>query len=96
MFTIPNYPSRLLSYLEYKMPIIAATDYATDIGRIAEANGYGYWCPSCNVETFTQCVNRYVDNPQLVAEMGTAGYVFLTENYLVENTYNAIVNHLKT
>lgn len=95
-FTIPNYPSRLLSYLEYKMPIIAATDCATDIGRIAEANGYGYWCPSCNVETFTQCVDRYVDNPQLVAEMGSAGYVFLTENYLVENTYNAIVNHLKT
>ena len=34
-FTIPNYPSRLLSYLEMKMPVIAATDPNTDIG-------YGY------------------------------------------------------
>ena len=25
-FTIPNFPSRLLSYLEYKMPVIACTD----------------------------------------------------------------------
>ena len=40
-FTIPNYPSRLLSYLEYKMPIICCTDPNTDIGRIAEENGYG-------------------------------------------------------
>ena len=34
-FTIPNYPSRLLSYLENKMPIIAATDVNTDIGTIS-------------------------------------------------------------
>ena len=94
-FTIPNYPSRLLSYLEYGMPIIAATDRATDMGRIAESNGYGYWCPSCSVEAFSECVNRYAANPQSVAEMGAAGYKFLTENYLVENTYSAIINHLK-
>ena len=42
-FTIPNYPSRLLSYLENKMPVICATDPNTDIGRIAEENGYGFW-----------------------------------------------------
>ena len=38
-FTIPNYPSRLLSYLEYKMPVVCATDVNTDIGKIAEENG---------------------------------------------------------
>ena len=42
-FTIPNYPSRLLSYLEYRMPVICATDVNTDIGKIAEDNGYGYY-----------------------------------------------------
>jgi len=42
-FTIPNYPSRILPYLENKMPVIAATDKNTDIGRIAEDNGYGLW-----------------------------------------------------
>ena len=36
-FTIPNYPSRLLSYLEYKKPVLCATDMATDIGSIAES-----------------------------------------------------------
>ena len=59
-FQIPNYPSRLLSYLEYKMPIIAATDINTDIGTIAEKNGYGYCCESKYVESFTACVNKYI------------------------------------
>ena len=59
-FQIPNYPSRLLSYLEYKMPIIAATDINTDIGTIAEKNGYGYCCESKYVESFTAFVNKYI------------------------------------
>ena len=35
-FSIPNFPSRLLSYLENKMPVIAATDPVSDIGIIAQ------------------------------------------------------------
>ena len=35
-FTIPNFPSRLLPCLEYKMPVICATDPSTDMGRIAD------------------------------------------------------------
>ena len=92
-FTIPNYPSRLLSYLEYKMPIIAATDVNTDIGRLAEDNGYGYWCESVDVEAFTTCVSKYTENPTSIKEMGENGYKFLLDNYLVEHTYATIVKH---
>ena len=69
-FQIPNYPSRLLSYLEYKMPIIAATDINTDIGTIAEKNGYGYCCESKYVESFTACVNKYITTPDTIRKMG--------------------------
>ena len=48
-FTIPNYPSRMLTYLEYRMPVLCATDSCSDIGRIAEKNGYGFWCESKRV-----------------------------------------------
>ena len=92
-FTIPNYPSRLLSYLEYKMPIIAATDVNTDIGSIAESNGYGYWCESVDVNAFTQCVNKYIENPRSIKSMGEKGYRFLLDNYLVTHTYNKIMKH---
>lgn len=92
-FTIPNYPSRLLSYLEYKMPVICATDVNTDIGRIAEENGYGYWCESVKPEDFTALVDKMLAADRKA--MGEKGYEFLKENYLVENTYNAIVSHIQ-
>ena len=90
-FTIPNYPSRLLSYLESKMPVICATDVNTDIGRIAEENGYGYWCESVKPEDFTALVNKMLASD--IKAMGEKGYQFLKENYLVEHTYNAIMKH---
>lgn len=93
-FTIPNYPSRLLSYLEYKMPIIAATDKNCDTGSIAEENGYGLWCESIKPDDFTQCVNSFIENPSSIKEMGEKGYQFLLDNYLVEHTYSKIVKHI--
>ena len=92
-FTIPNYPSRLLSYLEYKMPVVCATDVNTDIGKIAEENGYGYWCESVNPEDFTALVDKMLAADRKA--MGEKGYEFLKENYTVENTYNAIMKHIK-
>lgn len=92
-FTIPNYPSRLLSYLEYKMPVVCATDVNTDIGKIAEENGYGYWCESVKTEDFTALVDKVLAADRKA--MGECGYEFLKQNYLVEHTYNAIMRHIK-
>lgn len=91
-FTIPNYPSRLLPYLEYKMPVLCATDINTDIGRIAEENGYGYWCESVKLEDFTELVDKMLASD--MKAMGERGYEFLKKNYLVEHTYNAIMRHI--
>lgn len=90
-FSIPNYPSRLLSYLEYKMPVVCATDVNTDIGKIAEENGYGYWCESVKPEDFTALVNKMLASDRKA--MGEKGYEFLKQNYLVEHTYNKIMSH---
>lgn len=90
-FTIPNYPSRLLPYLMEKKPIIAATDPNCDTGSIAEANDYGYWCPSNDVKAFTQCVDKMLESD--LNQMGENGYQFYLNNYTVEHTYNAIMKH---
>ena len=95
-FTIPNYPSRLLTYLEYGIPVICATDSITDIGRIAEKNGYGFWCESLKEIDFTMLVDRFVNHPELIPVMGERGYDFLCKNYTVENTYRAIMKHFET
>jgi hypothetical protein len=90
-FTIPNYPSRLLSYLENKMPIIACTDKNCDTGLIAEKFGYGLYCPSNDISKFTLCINEILSMD--VSSMGEKGYKFLKDNYLVEHTYNVIIKH---
>ncbi|MBR1543688.1 MAG: glycosyltransferase family 4 protein [Muribaculaceae bacterium] len=93
-FTIPNYPSRLLSYLENKMPVIAATDVNTDIGSIAEENGYGLCCESREVADFTACVNDMIAHPDKMREMGERGFEFLKENYVTDVTYGRIMAHV--
>ena len=90
-FTIPNFPSRLLSYLENGMPVLCATDPNTDMGRIAEENGFGFWCESNSVEAFTAILDRMIVADRKA--MGEKGYEFLKANYTVENTYGAIVSH---
>lgn len=90
-FTIPNFPSRLLSYLEYRMPVIACTDSNCDTGSIAQENGFGFYAPSNDVVAFTQAVDKMLASD--ISAMGEKGYQFLKENYLVEHTYHAIVKH---
>ena len=92
-FTIPNFPSRLLSYLEYSMPIIVTSDSNSDMGPIAQENGFGYWCLSNDVNAFTQCLDNMLASD--ISAMGEKGYRFLCENYLIENTYSAIMKHLE-
>lgn len=91
-FTIPNFPSRILSYLSNKMPVICATDPNTDMGRIAEKNGFGYWCESNSVDAFTSILDRMIHSEREL--MGEKGFQFFKENYLIENTYNAIMRHM--
>ena len=94
-FTIPNYPSRLLSYLEYKMPILMATDVNTDIGAIAKKNGYGLWCENGDLEKFNALVDKLASNSLLRTEMGEKGYNFLEENYTVVKSYEIIMKHFQ-
>lgn len=92
-FTIPNYPSRLLGYIEKKIPVICATDKNTDIGKIAEENGYGYWCESVKSEDFTALVDKMLASDRKA--MGEKGYCYLRENYQVEHTYMVIMKHFE-
>jgi len=94
-FTIPNYPSRLLSYLEHKIPVLMAIDKNTDIGKIAEQNGYGFWTENGNLEKFNSLLDKFCSDKKLITEMGEKGYAFLKANYTVEKSYQIIMNHFE-
>ena len=90
-FTIPNYPSRLLSYLENKMPVLVASDTNTDAGPIAEENGYGLWAEHGDIDKFNALIDVFCENPELRKQMGEKGYRYLMENYTVERSYEVIM-----
>lgn len=94
-FSIPNYPSRLLSYLENKMPIIMATDKNTDIGSIAHDNGYGEWVESGDLDGFLAMMSKLSSDAELRKKMGKKGYQFLLDNYTVFHSYNIIMCHFQ-
>ena len=92
-FTIPNFPSRLLSYMEGKMPVLAATDPNTDVGAVIEDGKFGYWCESTDSERFVKLMNRFSDYSRR-HEMGENAYQFLINHYDVSRTYKIIISHV--
>lgn len=94
-FTIPNFPSRLLSYMQASMPVLAATDKSTDIGKVIEKGEFGLWCESNNVEEFNKKL-QILCNPDIRRKMGTNARKYLEENYTVKHTYEIIMKHFKS
>ena len=90
LFTIPNFPSRVLSYMQFKLPIICATDLVTDIGRIASTNNFGYSCLTSDLESFFDYVVRLL-NKDLRTQMGENSFNYLTKNYNIDVSYNKII-----
>lgn len=95
-YTIPNYPSRLLNYLEFKKPVLMAIDRNTDVGTIAEENNYGFWVESGELQKFNQYLNALINNQVLRSEMGLNGYHYLLNNYTVDHSYNIIMSHFSS
>ena len=92
-FTIPNFPSRLLSYMQAKIPVLAVTDPNTDIGNVCVDNGFGWWCESNQVKAFHKVVEEAVQSD--LRAMGETGFKYLEDNYSSETAYQIIMRHLK-
>lgn len=89
-FTIPNFPSRLLTYIEMKKPVLAATDVNTDIGRIIEDAGCGYWVESGDIDVIQNKITELCKDD--LTALGVKGWELLQKEYLVERSYNLILD----
>lgn len=91
-FTIPNFPSRLLSYLENRMPVLLATDGNTDIGRIAEKEGFGLWSLNGDIDSFMNNMQYLTSSKTAIETMGKKGEQYLLSNYTVDKVVDNILN----
>lgn len=88
-FTIPNFPSRLLSYLQAKLPVLAVTDVNSDIGQVIEKGSFGWWCESNSVDTFKEKVIIAAEADSI--QLGHVGFKYLQSHYSVEQQYLKII-----
>ncbi len=88
-FTIPNFPSRLLSYMQAGLPILACTDPNTDIGKVIVNGGFGWWCESNDVVAFADIVTK-LDVAQVI-EYSEHSYDYLNRYYTSEIAYKIIM-----
>ena len=92
-FTIPNFPSRLLSCMQGKLPVLACTDPNSDVGQVAAEGGFGWWCESNSVEAFDKCVRAALEADRKA--MGETGFAYLREHYSTRTGYEIIMNHFR-
>lgn len=91
-FTIPNFPSRILSYMQAAMPVLAATDINTDIGNIIEEGKFGYWCESIEEGMFNDLVNKMCDQ-RVRMEIGNNARKYLESHYTVKHSYEIVMKN---
>ena len=91
-FTIPNFPSRLLSYMQAKLPVLAVTDPNTDIGKVIVGGGFGWWCESNDISSFLSKTNKMLSLD--FKEFGRKGFTVLKAKYMADRSMFTILGHL--
>lgn len=91
-FTIPNYPSRILSYLEYEKPVLVASDKVTDLKELVTEAGCGEWVWAGNARSFLQAIKRMAESDELEA-MGYRGRQYVEEHFRVEQSVEILEKH---
>lgn len=94
-FTLPNFPSRLTSYMEMCLPVLAATDTATDLKDVLAEAGCGLWAKSGDVDTFLRHMDFLAKHTEERQAMGKRGRKYLEEHYTVDKSYEIIMRHFE-
>lgn len=93
-FTIPNFPSRLLSYMQAKIPVLAVTDPNTDIGKVIADGGFGWWCESNDVGKIGDLIAQFLANSDTTNS--EKEWEYLCVNYSVEIGFEIIERRINS
>lgn len=94
-FTIPNFPSRMLSIMLNEKPILAATDSNTDVGEVIADGNMGWWCESTDIAPFNRFLNEICEAPELAKEKGRNARKYYETHYTSKIAYQQILKGLE-
>lgn len=93
-FTIPNFPSRLLDYMNHELPVIAATDANTDVGKTIVDGAFGWWCESKKPDEYVELIQSIFmvkSVETIMIEKSKNARKYLKNNFETNVAYNCIV-----
>ena len=93
-FTIPNIPSKALSYYNTKTPILASIDRNTDFGTILDDLNVGVWAEAGKTKELKEKLMLLYNNPELRKEMGKNGYNYMKEHLSSKGAYQAVIGQI--
>ena len=91
-FTIPNIPSRTLSYWYVKLPVLAAVDKNTDYSDLLRKCNGGLWSVTGDTDEYIANLLSLYNNPEKRKQMGINGYNYLISELNTESAYKTILS----
>ncbi len=91
----PNFPSKSLSYLNMKVPILAALDHITDFGDYLVENNSGLWGYSDDIPTLKERLVSYYNSKELREQVKENGYRLFKNELTTVRAYERIINKVK-
>lgn len=89
----PNIPSRILSYMEYSLPILTCLDPVSDLTQIVEEGGFGWGCLSNDEMIFQEAVLDAINADRI--KCGKHGRDYVCREYMAVKSYKMIVTILR-
>ena len=93
-FTIPNFPSKVLSYYGLKIPVLASLDLSTDFGHVLESINGGVWAEAGKTKELKEKLLLLYNDASLRKKMGQNGHDFMKDNLLPNHAYSIIMDHV--
>lgn len=94
-FTIPNIPSKVLSYFNRAIPVIAIIDTATDFGYwVQDEIRAGYWTTYDKIPEIAKKVELLIDSEDTAEELGKNGFDYFNANLLPEHAFQTIEDQM--
>jgi hypothetical protein len=95
-FTVPTIPSKTVSYLSLKLPVLAIIDQHTDYGKIIDKAGAGFWSVGGdNKSLFANFDKMYLDE-KLRIQQGESGYQYFLNNLTSDIAYTQIIAQINS
>ena len=94
-YTVPTCPSKAVSYMSLKIPIMAMINYDNDYGTIIENAGAGFWTEGDKKEKIVALFDKLLGSSELRKKMGENGYKFYLENLTSEHAYNTVIKEIE-